>query len=153
MDTLLLLRMENKIPMEGVTETKSGAEMERKTIQRLPHPGVHPIYNHQTQTLLLMPEIFCCQYPDIALSCEAITMSGKYRCGCSQSSIGRPVSSLLMEGLPVLQSRPGLRILACVGTLLPMPSLPYPQGQEFRPGPLVLGASPCPPLHRVGSVA
>jgi hypothetical protein len=51
-DTFLFLRMGNKIPMEGVTETKFGAEMEGKTIQRLPYPGIHPIYNHQTQTLL-----------------------------------------------------------------------------------------------------
>jgi hypothetical protein len=41
--------MGNKIPMEGVTETKFGAKMEGKTIQRLPYPGIHPIYNHQTQ--------------------------------------------------------------------------------------------------------
>jgi hypothetical protein len=40
-DTLLLLRMANKIPMEGVTETKFGAEKEGRTIQRLPHPGIH----------------------------------------------------------------------------------------------------------------
>jgi hypothetical protein len=58
-DTSLFLRMGNKIHMEGVTETKFGAKMERKTIQRLPHPGIHPIYNHQTQTLLHMPERFC----------------------------------------------------------------------------------------------
>ena len=38
-DTLFLLRMGNKIPMEGVTESKFGAEMEERTIQRLPHPG------------------------------------------------------------------------------------------------------------------
>jgi hypothetical protein len=58
-DTLLLLRMGNKIHMEGVTETTIGAEMEGRTIQRLPHPGIHPIYNHQNQTLLHMPEIVC----------------------------------------------------------------------------------------------
>jgi hypothetical protein len=29
----------NKIPMEGVTETKFRAETEGMTIQRLPHPG------------------------------------------------------------------------------------------------------------------
>jgi hypothetical protein len=57
--TLLLLRMGNKIPMEGVTETKFGAETERRIIQRLPHPGIYPIYNHQTETLLHMPERFC----------------------------------------------------------------------------------------------
>jgi hypothetical protein len=58
-DTLFLLRMGNKVPMEGVTETKFRAEMEGKTIQRLPHLGILPIYNHQTQTLLHMPERYC----------------------------------------------------------------------------------------------
>jgi hypothetical protein len=58
-DTLLILRKGNKIPVEGVTETKFGADTEGKTIQRLPHLGIHPIYNHQTQTLLHMPERFC----------------------------------------------------------------------------------------------
>jgi hypothetical protein len=37
-----LLRMGNKIFMERVTETKFGAEMEGKTIQRLPYPGSIP---------------------------------------------------------------------------------------------------------------
>ena len=36
-DTLILLRRGNKIPMEGVTETKFGAETEGVTMQRLPH--------------------------------------------------------------------------------------------------------------------
>jgi hypothetical protein len=50
-NTLILLRRGNKIPMEGVTETKCGAETEGMTTQRLPHMGIHPINNHQTQTL------------------------------------------------------------------------------------------------------
>jgi hypothetical protein len=33
-DTSFLLRMGNKIPMEGVTETKFGAETEGRTIQQ-----------------------------------------------------------------------------------------------------------------------
>jgi hypothetical protein len=53
-DTFILLRRGYKLPMEGVTETKCEAEMEGTTIQRLPHLGIHPIYNHQTQTLLWM---------------------------------------------------------------------------------------------------
>jgi hypothetical protein len=73
-DTLILLRRENKIPMEGVT--KFGAETEGKTIQRLPHPGIHSINNHQTQTR------FCWQDPDIADSCEAMPVAGKYRGEC-----------------------------------------------------------------------
>jgi hypothetical protein len=55
-DISFLLRMGNKIPMEGVTETKFRAETEGRIIQRL---GIHTIYNHQTQTLLHMPESFC----------------------------------------------------------------------------------------------
>jgi hypothetical protein len=58
MDTSFLLRMGNKISMEGVTETKFGAETEERPIQRLPHLGIDPIYNHQTQTLLHMPARF-----------------------------------------------------------------------------------------------
>jgi hypothetical protein len=48
----------NKIPIEGVTKTKFRAEIEGRTIQRLSHPGIHPIYNQQTQTLLHVPETF-----------------------------------------------------------------------------------------------
>jgi hypothetical protein len=74
--------------MEGVTETKFGAETKGWTIQRLPHPGVHSIISHQTQTLLHMPARFCWKDPDIAVPCKAMPVSGKYRSGCSQSSIG-----------------------------------------------------------------
>jgi hypothetical protein len=38
-DTSCLLRIRNKIPMKGVTETKFGAKTKRWTIQRLPYPG------------------------------------------------------------------------------------------------------------------
>ena len=58
-DTLPLLRIGNKTPMEGVTETKIGAEMEGWTIQRLFHQGIHPITSHQKQTLLHMQARFC----------------------------------------------------------------------------------------------
>jgi hypothetical protein len=58
-DTVLLLSMGNKISLEGVVETKFRAETEGRTIQRLPHPGIHHMYNHQTQTLLGMQERFC----------------------------------------------------------------------------------------------
>ena len=51
-DTSFLLRIGNKMPMKGVTETKFGAKMKGWTIQRLPHLGIHPIISHQTQTLL-----------------------------------------------------------------------------------------------------
>ena len=57
-DTSFLPRIGNKIPTEVVTETKFGAKTKEWTIQRLPHPGVHPIISHQTQTLLHMPARF-----------------------------------------------------------------------------------------------
>jgi hypothetical protein len=47
-----VLRRRKKIPTEGVTETKCGAETEGKAIQRLTHLGIHSVYSHQTQTLL-----------------------------------------------------------------------------------------------------
>ena len=40
-----------KIPMDGVTETKFGAESEVTNIQRLHQLGIHPIKKHQTQSL------------------------------------------------------------------------------------------------------
>jgi hypothetical protein len=45
MGITVFLRRGNKIPMGGDTETKCGAETEAKTIQRLPHLGIHPIYS------------------------------------------------------------------------------------------------------------
>jgi hypothetical protein len=45
-DTLILLTRGNKIPMEGVTETKFRAETEGMAFQRLPNLGIHPISNH-----------------------------------------------------------------------------------------------------------
>jgi hypothetical protein len=58
-DTSNLLRRGNKISTGGVTETTCGVETEGMTIQRLPHLGIHPIYNHQTQTLFWMPTRSC----------------------------------------------------------------------------------------------
>jgi hypothetical protein len=59
LDTSVLLRREIEIPMGGDTETKCGAETERKVIQSLSHLGIHPIYSYQTQTLLWMPTSAC----------------------------------------------------------------------------------------------
>jgi hypothetical protein len=67
-DTSIILRRENKTPMEGVTETKFGAETEGMTIQKLSHMGIHPINNLQTQTLLWIPIRTCRQEPDKAVS-------------------------------------------------------------------------------------
>jgi len=59
MDASVLLRRGSKILTRGNTETKSGAKTERKAIQRLPHPGIHPMYSHQTQITLLIPRSAC----------------------------------------------------------------------------------------------
>jgi hypothetical protein len=48
-DTSFLLGMGNKITMEGVTESKFGAEMEGRTIQKLPPPG-GPSHNQPPNT-------------------------------------------------------------------------------------------------------
>ena len=50
------------------TEMKWGAETERMVIQRLSYLGIHPIYNHQSQTLLWMPTSDYLQEPDIGVS-------------------------------------------------------------------------------------
>jgi hypothetical protein len=60
MDTSVLLRRVNKIPMGGYTETKCGTKIEVNAIQRLPYLRIHPKYSHKTQTLVWMPRnAFC----------------------------------------------------------------------------------------------
>ena len=58
LNTSILLSRGNKIQMEGITLKKFEAETEEMTIQILLHLGIHPINNHQTQTLLQMPTFF-----------------------------------------------------------------------------------------------
>jgi hypothetical protein len=67
-DNLVLFRKGNKIPMEGVAETMCETETEGKAIPRLPYLAIHPIYSHQTQTLLWMSTGASWQKPDIAAS-------------------------------------------------------------------------------------
>ena len=108
-DTSFLLRTGSKIPMEGVTETKFGAEPEETTIQRLPHLGIHPINNHQIQTLWQMPIRAWWQEPDIAVSWGPLSVPGKYRSGCSQSSIGQSTRSPMKVPEKYPQSWRGLK--------------------------------------------
>jgi hypothetical protein len=56
-DTSILLRSGNKIPIEGITETKCGTETEGMTIHRLPHLGIYPIYNHHTRHFYLCQQV------------------------------------------------------------------------------------------------
>ena len=46
-----ILRLENKIPIEGVTEKMFRAQNGGMTIQRLPNLGIQVINNHQSQTI------------------------------------------------------------------------------------------------------
>ena len=54
----VLLRM-NKILLGGNMETKCRAETEGTTIQNLPHLWIHPVYKHQTLSLLWIPTNDC----------------------------------------------------------------------------------------------
>jgi hypothetical protein len=58
-NTLPLVIIGNKTPMEGVTETKFGAEMKEWIIKRLSYPGVHPIISLQTPAPLHTLARFC----------------------------------------------------------------------------------------------
>ena len=59
MDTSFLLRIGNKIPMDGFAETKFGAKAKGYTIQRLTHLGILPIISHEMQTLSHMSGRLC----------------------------------------------------------------------------------------------
>jgi hypothetical protein len=92
-----------------------GAETKGWTIQRLPHPGIHPIISHQMQTLLHMPARFCWKDADIAVSCEAMPVSGKHKSGCSQSAYHQillPMSRdlTIKLGYILYRGEPGTRL-------------------------------------------
>jgi hypothetical protein len=74
--------------MEGVTETKFGAETKGWTIKRLPYPGIYPIISLQMMTPLHTLASVECKDRDIAVSCETRLGPNKHRSGCSQSTIG-----------------------------------------------------------------
>ena len=57
MDTSFLLRMGNKIHLEGVTETKFGAETEEKILQRLPHLDPSHIQQPNADTIAYASKI------------------------------------------------------------------------------------------------
>jgi hypothetical protein len=57
--SLVFLTIGNKILTGTNMEAKCGTETDGKAIQRLSHLGTHPIYSHQTQTLLRMPRSAC----------------------------------------------------------------------------------------------
>ena len=98
MDASVLLRRVNKILTGGNLETKCGAETEGKAIQRLPHLGIHPIYNEHRQTQLWIPRNSCWQEADIAGSWEALPEPDIYGGRCLQPNIeliiGSPMEKL-----------------------------------------------------------
>jgi hypothetical protein len=59
MDASVLFRRVSKILTGGNMETMCGSETEGKAIPRLPHLGIHPIYCHQTWTLLWIKGPYC----------------------------------------------------------------------------------------------
>jgi hypothetical protein len=77
-DASVFLRRGNKILMGGDTETKYGAETEGKTIQRLPHLGIHPY-------TVTKPRLYCgCQQvlPDRSLT----ELSPEKLCQCQTNT-------------------------------------------------------------------
>jgi len=92
-DATVFPRRRNNILTGGNTESKCGAETEGKAIQRLPQMGIHPIYRHQTQTLLLMLRSACWQEPDIAVSWNVLPNTDKYRGGYLQPTVGLRIGS------------------------------------------------------------
>ena len=86
-------KKKDQILMEGVTETKCGAESEGITIQRLPLLGIYPIYNHQIQILLWILSAYW-QKTVIAVSRKDPPVPDKYRGGSSQPTIGLRTGSL-----------------------------------------------------------
>jgi hypothetical protein len=67
-DASVLLRREEKYSREEIWRQSVEQRVKKKIIQRLPHLGIHPIYTHQTQTLLWMPRSAWYQEPDKAFS-------------------------------------------------------------------------------------
>jgi hypothetical protein len=85
-DTLFLLRMKKSI------HRRSYRDKVWSRPWRNDHPDtaslwIHPINNHKPQTLWQIPKRACWQEPDIAVSCRALPVPGKYWSVCSQSSI------------------------------------------------------------------
>jgi hypothetical protein len=107
---LVLFRRGNKIPMDGVTETKWGAETEGMTIQRLPHLWIHPIKTTEARHYCRCQQDFADRIL-IFVSSEALPVPGKYRSGCSQSSIGWSPGSLMKDLEKIPKSLKGFAAL------------------------------------------
>ena len=65
-------------------------------MQRLPHLGIHTMHTKCRHNCICQQDFE--KDPDIGDSCEAMPVSGKYRSGCSESSIewnlGTPMEEL-----------------------------------------------------------
>ena len=106
-----LLEWGTKYSLEKNMETKCRAETEGITIHCLPNLWIHPIYRHQTQSLLWIPTLACWQEPNMAISWEAQPFLGKKRGWCSQTNIR------LIMGFPVDKIQEELKELNGFATL------------------------------------
>jgi hypothetical protein len=98
-----LLRSTEQNSHRKYYESKCGEETEEETIQRLPHLGTHPIYSHQTWTLLWMTGSACWWKPDMAVSWEALPEPAKYWGRCLEPTIVLNKGSQLKELEKVLK--------------------------------------------------
>jgi hypothetical protein len=98
-DSLVLLRKGNKIPMGGDTEKKCGAETEGRTIQRLPHLEIHPIHTYQTHPDTIV-DVNKCLLTGACYSCplrDSASAWHIFRGGWSQPAIGLRTRSPMEE--------------------------------------------------------
>jgi hypothetical protein len=106
-DTLILLRRGNKMPMEGVTETKCESETEGMTIQILPHLAIHLLTTTKNRHY--------CRCQQELVDRSLIKLSPERLCQCltntevdaQQPSIGRSTGSPLKELEKVLKELKG----------------------------------------------
>jgi hypothetical protein len=95
-DTSILFRMGNKIPMEGVTETKFGAETEGRTIQRLPQLG-WPSWSSMGGEALGSVKVLCPSYrgmPGPGMGVGGLGNRGVGDRGFSEEKLGKGIDNI-----------------------------------------------------------
>ena len=81
-----------------IAEAKFGGEPEGMNDHPETAPLGDPLHKHPPNPdTRQMPTRACWQESDIVVSCEALPVPSKYRCGCSQSSIGQSTRSPVKE--------------------------------------------------------
>ena len=87
MNSLAIWRKGMEICTEVDAKTNDWAECEWKTIQSLPHAGMHPICNYKTQEVLWVPTGAGWSEPDGAVIWQALLVHDKCRGWYSQPAI------------------------------------------------------------------